>query len=179
VIDKLVQLVTDFAYLFRFIAIVRDYEGAVVLRLGRYKRTLEPGWYFVAPFKVDEVLTTVVTPSTTNLPAQTVTTADDVQVSVAAIVTWEVSNVRKLLLESAEHQEAMLDTSLGLVARSVMAVTWRDLGTEEFRRTLRRDVKTKAKRWGIRVLDVQLTDIARTRTFRLLSSSPSSRGAVL
>lgn len=168
-LDRLVQLVVDFAYLFRFVAIVHPYERAVVLRLGSFKRVLQPGWHWVAPLKIDETLYEVVTPRTTNLPVQTVTTADDVQVSVSAIVTWEISDVRKLVLEAAEHQEAMLDTSLGLVANAIMAVCWRDLGTDEFRRTLKRDVKQKARKWGIKVLDVQLTDIARTRTFRLLS----------
>jgi regulator of protease activity HflC (stomatin/prohibitin superfamily) len=166
--DRLIQLVTEFAFLFRFIAIVHPYQKSVVLRLGRKARVLDSGWHWVAPFHIEETLTETVTPRTTNLPIQTVTTADDIQVSVAALVTWEVKDVAKLLLEAAEHQEAMLDTSLGLVASSVMSVTWKDLASEEFVHTLKTDIKRRARKWGIRVLDVQLTDLAKTRTVRLL-----------
>ena len=172
--DKLVQLVTEFAFLFRFIAIIHPYQRAVVLRLGKKVRVLDPGWHWVAPFHIEETLSETVTPRTTNLPIQTVTTSDDIQVSVADLVTWEIADVAKLLLEAAEHQEAMLDTSLGLVASSAMSVTWKDLASDEFLRTLKSDIKKRARKWGIRVLDVQLTDLAKTRTLRLLQpvSSP-------
>lgn len=168
-LDKLVQLVTEFAYLFRFLAIVNPYERAVVLRLGQLARVLEPGWHFVWPMRIEETLYETVTPRTTNLPVQTVTTADDVQVSVAALVTWEVSDVAKLLLKSAEHSEAMLDTAAGVLAVGCMAVRWADLSSDEFARTLRTDIKKKARKWGIKVTDVQLTDLAKTRTVRLLT----------
>lgn len=168
-LDKLIQLLTEFAYLLRIVTVLHEYERGVVLRLGKFHRTLAPGWHWLIPLRVEEVLTEYVTPRTTNLPVQTLTTADNVQVSVAALVTWEVSDIRKLLLEAAEHQEAMLDTSLGVVATSVMAVRWADLSSEEFARTLRSDVKKRARRYGIKVLDVQLTDLMRTRTVRLLT----------
>lgn len=168
-LDKLVQLVTEFAYLFRVFAVVHPYQRAVVLRLGKMSRVLKPGTHWLLPFRLEETLYETVTPRTTNLPVQTVTTTDDVQVSIAAIVTWEVSDIAKLLLESAEHSEAMLDTSTGVLATSVMAVRWQDLSSDEFARTLRSDIKRKARKWGIRVIDVQLTDLAKTRTLRLLT----------
>jgi regulator of protease activity HflC (stomatin/prohibitin superfamily) len=147
---------------------VHPYQKTVVLRLGKKARVLDSGWHWIAPFHIEETLTEIVTPRTTNLPIQTVTTADDIQISIAALITWEISDVAKLLLEAAEHQEAMLDTSLGLVASSVMSVNWKDLSSDEFVRTLRSDIKRRARKWGIRVLDVQLTDLAKTRTLRLL-----------
>lgn len=171
--DKLIQLVTEFAYLFRFIAIIHPYQRAVVLRLGKEARVLGPGWHWIIPFHLEETLCETVTPRTTNLPIQTVTTADDVQVSLGALITWEVANISKLLLESAEHQEAMLDTALGVLASNAMGVNWADLSSDEFLRTVKTDIKRRAKRWGIRVLDVQLTDLAKTRTLRLLQPLPS------
>lgn len=167
--DKLVQLVTEFTFLFRVLAIVHPYERCVVLRLGKLARVLEPGVHWLWPLRIEETLSETVTPRTTNLPVQTVTTVDDVQVSIAALVTWEVADVAKLLLEAAEHQEAMLDTATGVLASSVMAVRWADLQGDEFARTLRTDIKKKAKRWGIRVIDVQLTDLAKTQTYRVLA----------
>lgn len=176
-LDKLVQLVVEFAYLFRFVAVVHPYQRAVVLRLGRLSRVLKPGVHWLLPLRIEETLYETVTPRTTNLPVQTVTTADGVQVSIAAIVTWEVRDVAKLLLESADHQEAMLDTATGVLATSVMAVRWADLSSDEFARTLRGDIKRKARKWGIRVIDVQLTDLAKTRTMRLLTTSVAQRVA--
>jgi regulator of protease activity HflC (stomatin/prohibitin superfamily) len=172
VFDRLIQLVAEFAYLFRVWAIVHPYERVVVLRLGHFSRVLGPGRHWVWPLRIEETLSETVTPRTTNLPVQTVTTSDGVQVSVAALVTWEVSDVAKLLLESADHQEAMLDTAMGVVAQGCMSVLWSDLQGPEFARTLRSDIKRKARKWGIRVTDVQLTDLAKTRTYRVLQPLP-------
>lgn len=172
--DRIFQIVSEFAHLFRVIAVCHPYERAVVLRMGRYHRTLDPGWHWVIPLRVEEVLYDTVTPRTTNLPFQTVTTADDAQVSTSAIVTWEVFDIRIFMLEAAEHQEAMLDTSLGLLARCIMTASWPELKSDAFHGVLVEGITRKAERWGIRVLDVQLSDLVKTRTFRLLSPLSSS-----
>jgi regulator of protease activity HflC (stomatin/prohibitin superfamily) len=172
-LDKLLQVLYEFAYLFKIFAIVHAYEEGVVLRLGHFNRVLAPGWHWVLPLKLEEVLTATVTCHTTNLPPQTVETCDGVQISVAALVTWEVSDVRKFLLEAAEHQEAVMDATTGVLATSIMAVTKKDLHTPEFSRTLKTDVKKRARKYGVRITDVQLTDLARTRTIRLLTTGKS------
>jgi regulator of protease activity HflC (stomatin/prohibitin superfamily) len=176
VLDKALQFFIEFAYIFRVATVVHAYEEAVVLRLGKFHRTLEPGWHWVIPLRVEEVISTTVTCHTTNLPTQTLETSDNVQVSVAALVTWEVSDVRKFLLEAAEHQEAVFDAATGTLATLVMSLPWKDLRGTEFSRTLKTDVKKRARRYGVRITDVQLTDLARTKTIRLLQpTAPAAK----
>lgn len=169
--DKLVDVLLQWLDLFAFVRIVHTYEKAVVLRLGRYHRTLEPGWHFVLPFRIEETLHEHVVPTTTNLAPQSLTTADDVSVVCAAVVTWQVRNVRKILLECEGKEQVMLDACAGVIAQHVTGATWRDLTTDEFARTVTSDVRSRAKKWGIRVIQVQFTDVAKCRAYRLVSSS--------
>jgi regulator of protease activity HflC (stomatin/prohibitin superfamily) len=169
--DKLVDLLVQFIDLFFFVRIVSVWEKGVVLRLGRYSRTVGPGWHLVWPFHFENLLTEHITPATTKLDAQSLTTSDGVAVEVSAVVTWRIVNVRKVLLECEGHEQVMLDSTTGVLAEHVTGVAWSDLTTEEFRRTLTTAVHARAKKWGIKILQVQLKDVTRCRSLRLFSGS--------
>jgi regulator of protease activity HflC (stomatin/prohibitin superfamily) len=171
VFDKLVELLVQFIDLFYFVRVIDQYMGGVVLRLGKYHRTLGPGAHMVWPLGIERVLMQHTNPSTTKLDAQSLTTADGVAVVVSAVVTWRVSNVRKVLLECDGHEQVMLDSTTGVLAEHVTGVVWSDLVTEEFRCTITSAVAQRARKWGIKVMKVQLKDVARCRSLRLFSGS--------
>ena len=168
-LDRVLQTIVEFIGFFRFCTVLRPYERGVLLRLGRFSREIGPGFLWLIPFHVDEILVDTVVPVSTNLPVQTVTTSDDVQVSISAVVTWRVGNIRKFILESANHAEIVMDASLGTIARGVASVRWQDLSGQEFQQTLVTDIRSKARKWGMKILDVQITDLAKTKTYRLLT----------
>lgn len=167
--DKLVELLVQFVDLFFFVRIVDAWESGVVLRLGRYHRTVGPGPHLLWPLHVERLLCTHTNRSTTRLEAQSLTTSDGVAVVVSAVVTWRVTNARKVLLECDGHQQVMLDSSTGVLAEFVTGVSWADLVTEEFRSTITTAIAGKAKKWGIKVTQVQLCDVTRCRSLRLFS----------
>ena len=169
-LDRVIHLVTEFAYLFRIFTVIRDYERAVVLRAGKYHRTLGPGAHWVLPLAVDEVICETVTPRTTNLPKQTLETSDGVQVTLSWIVRWRVVDIRKFLLESPEHSEIMLDSTLGAVSEVVGKYTYDELHRGRVRKVLLRRVRDNASVWGIRVQSIQLQDRARSQLLRWISA---------
>lgn len=168
--DRLIQFVTDFAYLFRVWTIVHPYEAAVVLRLGLHHRTLGPGWHWVAPLAIEEVIREHVTPVTEAVTAHA-HTADDVQATVTVLVTWSVKDVPRLLLESPEPHAALHEATVGVLASAIQGVLWSDLRNEEFHGILVRDMRKRARKWGIKINDVQVSELVRTRSLRLLSAS--------
>lgn len=172
VFDRLVELALQFIDLFYVARVVDAWESGIVLRLGRFHRRVGPGLRWVLPLSLERLVTHPMTPDTVKLDAQSLTTADDVAVVVSAVVTWRVGDVKKLILKTNGHEQVLLDSATGVLADHVTGVTWKDLCTEEFRATITSAVQARARRWGIKVLEVQLKDVSRCPSLRLFAASP-------
>lgn len=171
---KLLEYIVQFIELFYFIRVINSWEVSVVLRLGRYHRTLRPGWHFVIPLHIETLTTEWTVPQCKVLPSQNLTTADGKSVLVTPVITWSCSDAKRMLLKVGGHETVLLDSSCGVVARLVSAAAWAQLNSEPFVAGLTRAVRRRAKRWGIKVHEVQLSDVTLSRTFRLVSPPPSS-----
>lgn len=165
--DRLIDLILSSLQAFLFFTIIDVYEKGVILRLGRYHRTIEPGFHFIAPFFVDRVLTDTVVPTTKVLGTQSLTTQDGVSVVLEAVVTYRTHDIRRLLLEVENAESAMRDACYGVISRAVTYAQWDDLRTAAFVDQLTKDVRKRAFKFGIEVQDVQLGDLARSRSIRL------------
>lgn len=166
-LDKLIDLILNAAGLFKFWVVVREYERGVVLRLGRFNREIEPGFHWVWPMSVDEVLTDNVVPRTYNLGAQSLTTNDGKCVTVGGVVTASIRNIRKALLEVEGVDHALVDSCSTVIARFVAQSTWDQLmhgiGSEK----LTADCREIATDYGIKIVRVQLADCSVSRAIRL------------
>ena len=66
------------------IRIINQYERGVVLRLGKYSRTLEPGFRVIIPY-IDKMTKVDVRTTPMDVPKQEVITRDNVTVNVDAV----------------------------------------------------------------------------------------------
>ena len=87
------------------IRIVSQFERGIVLRLGKYKRTLNPGLNVVNPF-FDKVIKVDVRTRPMDIPKQEVITKDNVTVNVDAVVYSKVINPQKAVLETTDFAYA-------------------------------------------------------------------------
>ena len=67
------------------IRIINQYERGVVLRLGKYSRTLSPGFRIIIPY-LDKMIKVDVRTTPMDIPKQEVITRDNVTVNVDAVV---------------------------------------------------------------------------------------------
>ena len=81
------------------IRIINQYERGVVLRLGKYSRTLEPGFRVIIPY-IDKMTKVDVRTTPMDVPKQEVITRDNVTVNVDAVVYSRVIDARKAVLET-------------------------------------------------------------------------------
>jgi regulator of protease activity HflC (stomatin/prohibitin superfamily) len=168
VLDRLIDLLLSFLHLFRFWEVVDEYERAIVLRLGRFNRELGPGWHLICPGGVERALRDNVVPTTAALPPQSLTTKDGQSVVVSAIVTWEIADVRKLLLEVEGAEEVVLDSVAGELARAVAARSWERVTDSRFARDVRDRVRALAEPYGIQVIKVQMREVVACQSLRLI-----------
>ena len=88
------------------IRIVNQYQRAVKFRLGKYVKTLQPGFRWIIPVveRIEKVDIRVIA---TDIPAQEVITKDNVPMKVNGVVFFKVVNSEKAILEVEEYKYAI------------------------------------------------------------------------
>lgn len=168
--DKLVELLTNWWLEIKPIVIVRDYEEAVLLRFGIFKRVLKPGLHFKIPF-FDEVIDQHVVVTTLSLDAQSLYTLDKQNIVVKGVIKYKISDVKTFLLEVYDAQDALSDMSQSIIKNVIMSMTMDECTDSELDNTLTKKVRVEARKWGVEVQQVTLTDLAPIRSFRFINDS--------
>jgi regulator of protease activity HflC (stomatin/prohibitin superfamily) len=142
------------------INIVRPYERGVIERLGRYRRTADPGLRVVIPF-IDRLSKVDMREQVVDVPPQEVITSDNVVVSVDAVVFHETTDAQRSLYNVADFALAvtkLAQTNLRNVVGDMQlddALTSRDLINERLRAIL----DDATDKWGVRVVRVEIQRI--------------------
>lgn len=169
--DKLVEVIIQFIDLFRFFFVVKQWQDGVVLRFGRYHRDAHPGFHWMLPFRMEYVCWCNVVPETASVGPQSLTTRDEQSVIVGAVLTYGISNVKTFLLEVEGAHDVVCDSAYGVIADYVMGRTWDELRNMNLANELTKKVRVLAKRYGVEILNVQLTDFTRSRSLRLVTQT--------
>lgn len=165
--DKLIDILRECFSFFVPFVVIRSYERGVRLRFGIARDVCEPGFHWCIPFNVDEVLHDNVAPRTYNLAPQSLTTADGRSVVVGAVITAEICDIRRALLEVENVDHAIADSCYGAVGAFVASKTWDDLRTCFRHLDLLINCRETAFIYGVEITCVQLSDLALARSIRL------------
>jgi regulator of protease activity HflC (stomatin/prohibitin superfamily) len=141
--------------------IAKQWEKAVVLRLGRYVGLKGPGLFWVIPF-IDTVSAWVDQRTiTTAFAAEETLTADTVPVNVDAVLFWMVYDPEKAALEVQEYPQAVswaAQTALrDIIGRTYLAELLR--GREKIEQELQKLIDERTNPWGITVQSVEMRDV--------------------
>lgn len=148
-------------------AVVDAYELAIVLRFGKYQRSVEPGIHWKIPF-VDRFLTCNNVSQTINLAAQSITTSDGESVVASAIVKYCIKDPRAYHTSVWNAHAALSDVSMGVIFDELSGRCWADCRGVDWGDVLTKPVRAKVKAFGIHVEHVTLTDFGRIRTLRIM-----------
>lgn len=146
--------------------VIHQFEEGVVLRLGKFNRTLKPGLHLVWPV-IEFVMTDAVVVRTEMLGHQSLVTSDGKQVIVNTVVTSKIFDIEAALLRVEGVDDALTDACSGTVAAMVQQATWDELIDHEFNEALTEECGEKAAMFGILITNVQLCDLTTSKTIRL------------
>jgi len=132
-------------------SVLREYEGGVLLRLGRFKRTLGPGFVWHMPFGVDEVLKVNTAFDTMTTQDQGFTSADDVSIAVNLAVGYRITDVQRFLLEVEDADTVVIDATAGVIRQLACQRTWAQLRAPEFEEEAFKLVRKRAFKFGVTV----------------------------
>ena len=141
--------------------VAKQWERAVVLRLGRYTGLRGPGLFWVMPL-IDSVSTYVDQRIiTTNFAAEQTLTADTVPVNVDAVLFWMVYDPEKAALEVQDYNQAVswaAQTALrDIIGRTALTDLLR--GREKIEDELQKLIDERTTPWGVTVQSVEMRDV--------------------
>src|SRR5258708_5268960 len=118
--------------------VARQWERAVVLRLGRFVGLRGPGLFWIVPF-IDNISSRIDQRTiTTSFAAEQTLTSDTVPVNVDAVLFWMVHDVEKAALEVQDYAPAVSWAAPAAPRDSIGRTTLTDLlpGRERLRPAL-------------------------------------------
>lgn len=153
-------IVIAFMMLIQMFKILREYERAVVFRLGKYMSTKGPGLIFLIPF-IDKIQRVDLRVLTINVDKQEVITKDNVTVNVDAITFFRVVDAERAVIQVEKyiHATSMLaQTTL----RSIVGQVELDellAEREKVNKQIQEIIDRHTDPWGIKVVSVEVRDV--------------------
>jgi regulator of protease activity HflC (stomatin/prohibitin superfamily) len=141
--------------------IAKQWERAIILRLGRYAGLRGPGLFWIVPL-IDSVSTWVDQRIiTTNFAAEQTLTSDTVPVNVDAVLFWLVYDPEKAALEVQDYAQAVswaAQTGLrDIIGRTSLTDLLR--GRERIEEELQKLIDDRTNPWGVTVQSVEMRDV--------------------
>jgi regulator of protease activity HflC (stomatin/prohibitin superfamily) len=141
--------------------VARQWERAIVLRLGRYQGLQGPGLFWIIP-GIDTISAWIdQRVITTSFAAEETLTADTVPVNVDAVLFWVVYDPEKAALEVQDYRLAVswaAQTALrDIIGRTPLTVLLR--GREQIESELQKLIDARSTPWGVTVQSVEMRDV--------------------
>jgi regulator of protease activity HflC (stomatin/prohibitin superfamily) len=141
--------------------IARQWERAIVLRLGRFHAMQGPGLFFIVPF-VDSITAWIDQRTiTTSFAAEQTLTSDTVPVNVDAVLFWMVHDAQKAALEVQDYTQTVSWAAQTALRDIIGRTTLTDLlrGREHIEAELQALIDQRSSPWGVTVSSVEMRDI--------------------
>jgi regulator of protease activity HflC (stomatin/prohibitin superfamily) len=150
------------ASLFTGARVLKEYERAVIFRMGRARKRLAgPGLTLLLPFGIDRPRIIDTRTKAIQIPPQDVITRDNISISVDAVVYATVASPQHAILEVEEYWPATLQLA-ATTLRAVLGkmelddiLAHRDAINNEVRGIL----DTRTEQWGVEISAVEIKDI--------------------
>jgi regulator of protease activity HflC (stomatin/prohibitin superfamily) len=142
------------------VRVLREYERAVVFRLGRVIDKKGPGLVLLMP-AIDRMVRVSLRTVTLNVPPQDVITRDNVPVRVDAVVYFRVVDPDSAVVQVENFHKATSQIA-ATTLRSVLGKV--DLDTlltarEELNDELQKIIDDQTEPWGVKVTTVEIKDV--------------------
>jgi regulator of protease activity HflC (stomatin/prohibitin superfamily) len=142
------------------VRVLREYERAVVFRLGRVTATRGPGLIFLLPM-VDRMVRVSLRTVTLKIPAQEVITRDNVPARVTAVTYYRIIDPTKSVVEI----ESVISATAQIAQTTLRSVLGKaELDSllserEQLNEHLQQIIDDQTEPWGIKVTTVEIKDV--------------------
>lgn len=171
-LDKLIDFLLGIIEKVIPVYIIKEYEQGVFFRFGRYKKDCFPGLHWKLPF-IDEIDSYPVVTTTLTLPAQSIITSDGVAVVIKTHIKYKISNIKIYAIEVADAIDALSDMTSGINYVVVHSRTYQETCEHDIEKIITKEAKKEAKKWGIEIEKVTISDYSKINSLRLFNEQAS------
>ncbi|HAG82903.1 MAG TPA: paraslipin [Cyanobacteria bacterium UBA11162] len=148
--------------------IVNQGNKALVERLGKYNKTLNPGLNFIVPFLDRIAVEETTKEQVLDIEPQQAITKDNISVEVNAVVYWRINNLYKAYYDVEDVQDSiktLVTTTLRSEIGSLpLDETYSSSSRTQLNKNLLNQLKEAADSWGIEVIRVEVQEITLPKT---------------
>ncbi len=142
------------------VRVIQQYETGVVFQLGRYSRTLQPGFNVIIPV-VETARVIDMRVLTNDIPKQQAITKDNVPVSINGVVYFQVIDAQAAVIKVQNYLYAVSQYAQAALRDVVGGMTFDDLLAERQKigDEIEAIIQKQAESWGIKVTAIKLLDV--------------------
>ena len=143
------------------IRILKEYERAVVFRLGRFTGTRGPGLVLLIPFWIERMQKVSLRIVVNDVTPQDVITKDNVSVSVNAVLTFRVIEPDRAIIEVEEFGFAISQIAQTTLRSVLGRAELDDLLSErdKLNQDLEEIIKKQCEPWGVEVHSMEIKHV--------------------
>lgn len=147
-------------FLFAFIKVVPEGYHALVVRFGKYTRTIEPGINFVAPF-IETIIKVDIREQVMDIPTQEAITLDNVSCMVDGVVRFKVIDPSSAIFKVQKYVSQISAKSQTALRDVIGSVTLDDLLSErtQIAEKIKGIVDSAAEAWGVDISAIEIQNI--------------------
>lgn len=155
-------LLGSLASLFRGLQFVKEGERGALLRFGKFRRVVSPGFIFVIPW-IDTIQRTHVRQNTINLPNQVVTLKDGLAFKVSSVVIYHVTDVYKALFDINDVHTSIINIALAVMRELLSERDYEGVRSlKELNEKLIETLRHRVSSWGVGITSFEISDFAPT-----------------
>ena len=164
-LDQIGRIISAFFRLFRWWIVIMPWELALRIRFGNKICDLGPGIHWAIPY-VHAIFKQSVRFRVTGLPMQTLTTLDGHTITLAATVSYCVSDLRKLYDTLHNAEDTIRNLAENVIAQYVVTHALIDCDPEKI--AAQATALIDLSKYGLGCQGIRLSDYARVKTYRII-----------
>lgn len=141
--------------------VVRQYEWAVIFRLGKLKKERGPGLFLLIPL-VDKMVRVDMRVRELDVPKQTIISRDNVTLEVDAVIYYKVTSATKAIVEVEDFEAATLllaqTTLRDILGQNELDTILSD--RDDLNRRIKEILDSITEPWGMHVVMVTMRDVS-------------------
>jgi regulator of protease activity HflC (stomatin/prohibitin superfamily) len=145
-----------------FLIIINQYQRAIILRLGLYKKKVKPGIHTRFPL-IDSVLVIDIRERVREFNAERMLTKDNVPVTIDAILRYKIMEERAndAMLNVENFNEMIKQVSQTTLRNNIGASLFQEILSkrEEINHTIKSTIEKESNNWGIMVTGVEIRQV--------------------
>lgn len=174
-LEAVIQWIKDIWDDLKLVIFVKQYELGYMFRAGKALKPLDVGWWLRVPF-LDEYHLFYAKDDTIRTPSQKLTTKDGKALTISANVLYYIDGLDGVTLFSTEVNnplQAISDMTEVAIARNVVNTDYANCTNEMLMNEVTKDVRRDCKKWGVKILEVTITNCALSRSINLFNEAPA------